>query len=194
MELLQMPEGARADYNRNCERGRGGFLPDWIVFHITYGSWRSLINCLTSDDPADYMRSSHIFAGRQGELYQMVYPNDTAWTCGLRPPRGRILHPNERALNIEMICEDNQIVSDQQYDSVRQIMKKLALDYNIPIIFPSTGFEGRWGSVNGVKTYICPNDDELLRFRGVLAHSAITKNRSGDPGVDHFDIHKLLNG
>jgi N-acetyl-anhydromuramyl-L-alanine amidase AmpD len=194
MQTLPMPVGAEARYGRNCQEGRQDLNIDWIVFHITYGSWQSLINCLTSSTPADYQRSAHIWAARDGGLYEMVKPEDTAWTCGLKYPRGDLLHPNQRSLNIEMICEANQIITDAQYDSVRWIMKEWALVHHIPIKFPSTGFEGYWGYKNGDSVYIRPDDTELSSFRGIMGHSAITRNRCGDPGKDHFSTEKLFGG
>ena len=188
-ETLLLPQAPI--YGHNCTEGRGGRSIDFICFHITYGSFQSLLNCLTSSDPGDYMRSAHIFPNRDGLLYRMVEDKDTAWTCGLLYPRN-YLKTNQRSLNIEMICEEDQIVTDAQYDSVRWIVKKWMLDYHIPRVYPSTGFEGYWSRKNGVRTYIRPSDDELAEFRGLLAHSALTKNRAGDPGKDHFDITRLL--
>ena len=72
MQITQRPSP-----NRNT--GRQGQTPDFIVCHITGGSFTSAINTITN---AANQVSYHFVVGRDGAIVQAVNIEDTAWANG----------------------------------------------------------------------------------------------------------------
>ena len=73
--MLQITQ--RPSPNRNI--GRQGHTPDFIVCHITGGSFTSAINTILN---AGNQVSYHFVVGRDGNIVQAVDINDTAWANG----------------------------------------------------------------------------------------------------------------
>jgi N-acetyl-anhydromuramyl-L-alanine amidase AmpD len=98
----------------NHAPGRGGQAIDWIVAHYTASGSTSGVLSWFKNPSARV--SAHYVIGRDGEIYQLVRDEDTAWHAGLvarsglsdeenekRATRNAQLHPNQRGIGIEIV-------------------------------------------------------------------------------------------
>lgn len=68
----------------NYTRGRGGTAVDRVVIHHTDGQERSdrAVAHLRNAEPSSGHRvSAHFLIGQEGDIYQLVDTDDTAWHC-----------------------------------------------------------------------------------------------------------------
>jgi N-acetylmuramoyl-L-alanine amidase len=63
----------------NFREGREGFLPKAFVIHVTEGSFESALNwCLDPKSKVSY----HFIVKEDGQIFQLVNTNNTAWHAG----------------------------------------------------------------------------------------------------------------
>ncbi len=110
-----------------------------IVLHITDGSKESVFYTFNDvNDP--FPRSSHYLVDKQGQVYQMVKEEDTAWAQGrVKNPVSKIvlshpkINPNLYSLSIETegvgYLEPNTI----QYQALASLVKDITTRYSIPL-------------------------------------------------------------
>ena len=88
---------------KNFTKGRGEHRPEMICIHLADGTAESVFQEFSGDTD----KSSHYLVCKNGEIWQFVDENDTAWTQGLkvkvtakfvlaRPTLNQIYIPNRR--------------------------------------------------------------------------------------------------
>jgi N-acetyl-anhydromuramyl-L-alanine amidase AmpD len=117
---------------RNYTKGRPGGI-EYIVIHYVGASGGAKDNCIYYGN--NYVAASaHYFVGHQGEQWQSVPDNDTAWHCGAQTYR----HPycrNSNSIGIEMCCRKDAsgkwYFEDATVDSAVQLTRQLMDKYGI---------------------------------------------------------------
>lgn len=119
----------------NYSQGRFGFRPEAVVIHIAEGwlaggySW--------FNNPTSQV-SSHFMIGKNGEIWQFVSEDDTAWHAGgvanaswskLKPG----INPNLYTIGIENEGFTGEQFTEEMYAANAYLIAKMAQKYNIPI-------------------------------------------------------------
>ncbi|MGE0371897.1 MAG: N-acetylmuramoyl-L-alanine amidase [Gammaproteobacteria bacterium] len=112
----------------NFETGRRGHVPLIVVRHRTDGPLEPSLAWL--ENPASEV-SAHVVSAKDGRLFQMVQPQDTAWTNGRveaghrasildeQMQNGLYINPNHYSLTIEYEAgRDEEITPDQHAATV----------------------------------------------------------------------------
>lgn len=119
----------------NYSQGRFGFRPEAIVIHIAEG-W--LAGGYSWFNNASSQVSSHFMIGKNGEIWQFVSEDDTAWHAGgvanaswqkLKPG----INPNLYTIGIENEGFTGEQFTEEMYASNAFLIAKMALKYSIPI-------------------------------------------------------------
>lgn len=174
-EIKQFPAHPQNAFNFRI--GREGFDPRWIVIHHTCATFNS-----TRWTFEEEQASANFIIDEEGTCWRMVNDYDTAFAQGLRSPRGTTLHPNQKSLSIELVHGYKGYdgdYKDEQVMAAAVVVARWCLNFSIPVKFPSTGF------------HALASDSELMHFSGIMGHSTLTKDRSGDPGLE-FPVEAFL--
>jgi len=153
--------------NRN--KGRLDYKITKIVIHHTQtDSFMSVY--WTFLDPKEE-KSAHYVVDKDGSIYQFVNECDTAWHCGVK---GHWF--NQQAIGIEIVQRDPALFTEEQYQSVAEIIIDCCQRYNLLIEFPC---DDRWMGYENAE-----------KFNGILGHSNISKTKFDCPG-ENFNWDKL---
>jgi len=122
----------------NFRKGRKGYSPIAIVDHQTAGKFPGCLNWMMNSQA---QASSHYLINRQGEIFQLVKDEDTAWANGgVNKPTWNLyngVNPNLYTLSIEHECYPevggNGNLTDIQYQATVWLHKYLIDKWNIPI-------------------------------------------------------------
>lgn len=128
MKIIQSP-------SPNFAVGRKGYKPEVIVLHITVGTANSCISWFATTQS---QVSSHYMVGEDGEVYQFVAEEDTAWANGrVDKPTFKLykqgVNPNLYSISIENAGMDLSMAGEKQIDSLVKLVKSVATRWNIPI-------------------------------------------------------------
>lgn len=122
----------------NKTKGRNGNTIKYIVIHYVGAEGSAKNNCEYFYDTFREA-SAHYFIGHEGEIWQCVNDEDTAWHCGdyyYGGPGGKFYGKctNYNSLGIELCVkkEDNKwIYSQKTLDNTLQLVQKLMKQYSI---------------------------------------------------------------
>jgi len=109
----------------NFDAGRDGYTIDHIILHTTEGSFDSAVGWLSN--PASGGSAQYIVNADGTRLIQLVQDKDTSWGAGN-------IEYNRRSINIEQEGYASRGgFSDGLYETVGQLVGRLALTYHIPL-------------------------------------------------------------
>ena len=131
MNIIQKP-------TQNFRVGRiGGYKPEVIVLHISTASAQSCISWFA--DPASQVSSNYL-VGLDGQVYQFVKDEDTAWAQGrVDHPTSKIVisrpgvNPNAFSLSIEHEGKDLSHGAQAQLQASANLVASLCAKWNIPL-------------------------------------------------------------
>ncbi len=115
--------------------GRFGFKPEAIVLHIAEGS---LIGAYSWFNTPTSKVSSHYMVGKNGEVWQFVADENTAWHAGgAMNPTWNLLKPNVNpnfyTIGIENEGFTGNTFTDSMYTSLAQLIALLCQKFDIPL-------------------------------------------------------------
>ncbi len=119
----------------NYTPGRFGYRPEAIVVHIAQGT---LVGAYSWFNNKTSQASSHYMIGKNGEIWQFVNDNDTAWHAGgINNPSWALLkgnvNPNFYTIGIEHEGFTGEGWSEAMYKSSGELIGNLCKRFNIPI-------------------------------------------------------------
>ncbi|MFD1512959.1 N-acetylmuramoyl-L-alanine amidase [Halomarina rubra] len=111
-----------ADSSNYSDDYRGASEIDWVVVHITDGTWGSAVNWF--QDPDADVSAHYVVRNSDGHTAQMVDEQDVAWHAG---------GFNSNAIGIEHEWHDGQNgISDAAYAASADIVDHVASAYGVP--------------------------------------------------------------
>lgn len=127
------------DLSPNFTKGRGGYLPVAIVYHIEAGSESGTDAWF--DNPRAQV-SAHYSIGKDGTIHKHVDIQDTAWHCGVvdHPTAYLVtttypgVNPNKYTIGIEHEGQSGDKLTDVQYASTLWLSFTLTQTYMIPVV------------------------------------------------------------
>ena len=163
-----------ADSSNYTNSSRGAADIDWVVIHVTDGTWGSAVNWF--QDPAADVSAHYVIRNSDGYTAQMVHHEDVAWhAAGF----------NNNSIGIEHEWYDGVTITDTMYQRSANIVNHLADQYN----FPTDIYTDPCAAVNA--------------SGGIIGHTNAPKygdcsNTSGktcpQPGWDWNRFNDFLNG
>lgn len=119
----------------NFDKDRKGYAPKAIVIHRSEGSFES--SFAWCNDPKSKV-SYHYLINKSGEVFELVYPKDTAWHAGLAvkatwPLIKQGINTNLYTLGIALSGLASTKPTIRQIISCGQLVKKLCSIYKIQL-------------------------------------------------------------
>ncbi|QGU00153.1 Negative regulator of beta-lactamase expression [Candidatus Syntrophocurvum alkaliphilum] len=118
----------------NYRKGRNGRKPIAIVNHITDGLYPGTLHWMQNPNARV---SSHYLVTKDGEIFQLVKDEDTAFTNGVVNQPSWILYdgtnPNAYTLTIEHEALAGESLTEKQYQATLWLHNKLIDKWEIPV-------------------------------------------------------------
>lgn len=118
----------------NYSLGRAGRSPLAIVNHITAGLYPGTLYWLQNPGAK---ASAHYLVTKQGEIFQLVKDEDTAWANGIaNQPQWSLYdgsNPNRYTLSIEHEALAGESLTEEQYQATLSLHQYLVEKWNIPV-------------------------------------------------------------
>lgn len=115
--------------------GRYGNKPRAIVVHVTEGTLESALSWIKD---VKSRVSYHYIIGKDGSIYQIVDPENMAWSCGLVvkstwPLLSNGSNPNEYTINIAYAGTAEEGPNRLQIYNLMELIAELCTQYKIPL-------------------------------------------------------------
>lgn len=161
----------------NFQRGRkGAFLVDCLVIHVTEGSAEATRSWFKNPDAEV---SAHYLNTTNGEVYQFVHEEDTAWANGrVDHPTSRLVldragsNPNWWTISIENEGDGKHELTDPQRDSLYELIRAI---------------QSRHSRITTDRTHILGHHEiySLKTCPGAISVDRIVKDLGGSQSVSH---------
>jgi len=163
MNIIQTP-------SPNYYKGRLGWKPDVIVWHISTDTLKSMDSWFRTPNS---QASSHYGISEDGSVvHQYVDEMNGAWTNGrVNSPTAKFVlkrpnvNPNYYCLTIENAGKDLAKASEGQRKTLYELTLQIAKKWNIPI--DRDHILGHW-EIDAKNRYYCPSGDHSLMDKAVL--------------------------